>query len=65
MQNFFDLVVSQTFEIHFRNLHDDMESNEINDAIFHFLLECKHVDVNAFAEKSNKVLELTNHKRNF
>jgi len=39
MEDRFDVVLAQSFKIEFRNFHDDVESDEMNDGDFNLCLE--------------------------
>ena len=56
MHDSFQWILSQSFKVQVAHFHDDFEGNEMNDAMLDSVLISKHVDANAFTEKSTEYL---------
>ena len=56
----FEMVISKRFKVKLWYFHNDMESNEMNNANLNFNLKGKQPAVNSFTVNSGKVLQESN-----
>lgn len=65
MHNNLQLVVHKRLKVEVADLHDDLEGNEVHDAMLNGVLQGEHVEVDAFCCESHNNLNQSDNKRNF